>query len=193
MAGPAGREDALVRDLSGGWKQRLALGCAMLHEPPILFLDEPTSGVDPASRRRFWDLIYALAGDGVTVVITTHYMDEAEYCNRIALINGGRLVALGSPAELKRSAHPRRPPAGRMRRSAARCWRRWRTRPACAMSPLFGMSLHILVDDAARDRPAIEARLAERGLAWSRIEPIKATLEDVFVAAGRAEGGEAAP
>ena len=96
--------DALVADLAGGWKQRLALGCAILHEPPILFLDEPTSGVDPASRRRFWDLIYSLAGEGVCVVITTHYMDEAEYCNRIALINGGKLVALGSPSELKRSA-----------------------------------------------------------------------------------------
>ena len=104
MAGLKGRTDALVADLSGGWKQRLALGCAVLHEPAILFLDEPTSGVDPASRRRFWDLIYSLAGEGVCVVITTHYMDEAEYCNRIALINGGRLVALGSPSELKRSA-----------------------------------------------------------------------------------------
>ena len=104
MAGLEGREDAVVGDLSGGWKQRLALGCAVLHEPAILFLDEPTSGVDPASRRRFWDLIYTLAGEGVCFVITTHYMDEAEYCNRIALINGGRLVALGTPSELKRGA-----------------------------------------------------------------------------------------
>jgi ABC-2 type transport system ATP-binding protein len=104
MAGLTDRTDAMVADLSGGWKQRLALGCAVLHEPAILFLDEPTSGVDPASRRRFWDLIYSLAGDGVCVVITTHYMDEAEYCNRIALINAGKLAALGSPSELKRSA-----------------------------------------------------------------------------------------
>jgi ABC-type multidrug transport system ATPase subunit len=104
MAGLKGREDSLVADLSGGWKQRLALGAAVMHEPAILLLDEPTSGVDPASRRRFWDLIYALAGEGVCVVITTHYMDEAEYCNRIALVNGGRLVALGSPGELKKSA-----------------------------------------------------------------------------------------
>ena len=104
MAGLDGREDALVSTLAGGWKQRLALGCAILHRPPILFLDEPTSGVEPESRRRFWDLIHALAAEGVTVLVSTHYMDEAEYCNRIALINPGRLVAIGSPGELRRTA-----------------------------------------------------------------------------------------
>ncbi len=180
MAGLKGREDALVADLSGGWKQRLALGAAVMHEPKILFLDEPTSGVDPASRRRFWDLIYALAGEGVCVVITTHYMDEAEYCNRIALINGGRLVALGSPSELKRSAirgeillvegdNP-----GAMLEALEGA-------PAARDVAPFGSSLHVLVEDAARDAPAIESRLAERGLRWSAIEPIKPTLEDVFV------------
>jgi ABC-2 type transport system ATP-binding protein len=96
-----GREDSLTRDLPGGLKQRLALGCAILHEPPILFLDEPTSGVDPIARRSFWDLIYQLSEAGQTVFVTTHYMDEAEYCHRIALLYGGRSVALGSPAELK--------------------------------------------------------------------------------------------
>ena len=191
MAGLNGREDALVGDLSGGWKQRLALGCAVLHEPAILFLDEPTSGVDPASRRRFWDLIYALAGDGVTVVITTHYMDEAEYCNRIALINGGRLVALGSPSELKRSAIRgdillvEGDDPGAMLEALEGA-------PGARDVAPFGSSLHIVVDDAARDRPAIEARLAERGLSWSRIEPIKATLEDVFVQLV-GEGGRPAP
>ena len=180
MAGLNGREDAVVHDLSGGWKQRLASGCAVLHEPAILFLDEPTSGVDPASRRRFWDLIYALAEGGVTVVITTHYMDEAEYCNRIALINGGRLVALGSPSELKRSAIRGEillvegDDPGAMLEALAGA-------PGVRDVAPFGSSLHIVVDDAARDRPAIEQRLAERKLAWSRIEPIKATLEDVFV------------
>ena len=180
MAGLQGREDTVVHDLSGGWKQRLALGCAVLHEPAILFLDEPTSGVDPASRRRFWDLIYALAGEGVTVVITTHYMDEAEYCNRIALINGGRMVALGSPSELKRSAIQGEilliegDDPGAMLEALTDA-------PGARDVAPFGSSLHLVVDDAARDRPAIEKRLAERKLAWSRIEPIKATLEDVFV------------
>ena len=101
MAGLTGRENALVATLAGGWKQRLALGAAILHRPAILFLDEPTSGVDPSSRRRFWDLIHNLSDDGVSVLVSTHYMDEAEYCHRIALINHGRLIALGTPHELK--------------------------------------------------------------------------------------------
>ena len=180
MAGLTDRTDALVADLSGGWKQRLALGCAVLHEPAILFLDEPTSGVDPASRRRFWDLIYSLAGEGVCVVITTHYMDEAEYCNRIALINGGKLVALGSPSELKRSAIHGEillvegdNPGGMLEALEGA--------PAVRDVAPFGSSLHIVVDDAARDRPAIETLLKQHELGWSRIEPIKPTLEDVFV------------
>jgi ABC-2 type transport system ATP-binding protein len=180
MAGLAGRSEALVSDLSGGWKQRLALGCAVLHEPEILFLDEPTSGVDPDSRRRFWDLIYSLAEGGVCVVITTHYMDEAEYCNRIALINGGKLAALGSPSELKRSAihgeilvvEGDKPGAMLEALEAA---------PAVRDAAPFGSSLHIVVDDAARDLPSIQSLLRERNLAWSRIEPIRPTLEDVFV------------
>jgi ABC-2 type transport system ATP-binding protein len=190
MAGLKGRKDALVADLSGGWKQRLALGAAVMHEPAILFLDEPTSGVDPESRRRFWDLIYALAGEGVCVVITTHYMDEAEYCNRIALINGGRLVALGTPSELKRSAIRGEillvegDDAGAMLEALEAA-------PAVRDVAPFGSSLHIVVDSAARDLPAIKRLLGERGLAWSRIEPIKPTLEDVFVqlVAGDTAGG----
>ncbi len=101
MAGLGGHRHSLTAVLSGGWKQRLALGCAILHEPPILFLDEPTSGVDPISRRQFWDLIYDLSGRGATVFVTTHYMDEAEYCNRLGLIYRGELIALGTPHELK--------------------------------------------------------------------------------------------
>jgi ABC-2 type transport system ATP-binding protein len=191
MAGLKGRETAVVGDLSGGWKQRLALGCAVLHEPAILFLDEPTSGVDPASRRRFWDLIYALAEQGVCVVITTHYMDEAEYCNRIALINGGKLVAFGSPTGLKRGAIRGEillvegDDPGAMLETLQGA-------PGTRDVALFGSSLHIVVDDAARAKQAIEARLAERRLAWSRIEPIKATLEDVFVQLVGGDGGRAA-
>jgi ABC-2 type transport system ATP-binding protein len=191
MAGLEGRSDTLVADLSGGWKQRLALGCAVLHEPAILFLDEPTSGVDPESRRRFWDLIYALADEGVCVVITTHYMDEAEYCNRIALINGGRLAALGSPGELKRSAIHGQillvegDDPGAMLEALEGA-------PAVRDVAPFGSSLHIVVDDAARDLPAIKALLAERGLGWSLIEPIKPTLEDVFVQLVAGDGARGA-
>lgn len=106
MAGLEGEEQTMTRLLAGGWKQRLALGCAILHQPPILFLDEPTSGVDPIARRQFWDLIYAMAESGTTVFVSTHYMEEAEYCHRLALMYQGRTVALGTPAELKAAHGP---------------------------------------------------------------------------------------
>src|SRR5271154_5556636 len=101
MAGLEGRESSKTATLPGGWKQRLALGCAVMHRPSVVFLDEPTSGVDPVSRRQFWELIHQMSGEGVTVFVTTHYMDEAEYCNRLALMYRGKLVALGTPTELK--------------------------------------------------------------------------------------------
>ena len=127
MAGLADQRDRPAGELALGWKQRLALGCAVLHEPPILFLDEPTSGVDPISRRRFWDLIYELADGGTTVFVTTHYMEEAESCHRLALMNRGRLIALDTPAGLRAAAREQllelRTPnrrSARWRRSTAR-------------------------------------------------------------------------
>ena len=180
MAGLAGRENALVATLSGGWKQRLALGCAVLHEPRILFLDEPTSGVEPTSRRRFWDLIYALSETGVTILITTHYMDEAEYCNRIALVNQGRLVALGSPGELKRGLLEGNlfqiecdDPGALMKALLGA--------PGVRAVAPFGAALHLMVESPKTDLAAISGYLAERGMRWSSLEPIKPTLEDVFV------------
>ena len=104
MANLEGRDSSLVKNLPAGWKQRLALGCAVMHQPSIVFLDEPTSGVDPVARREFWDLIQQMSDEGVTVFVTTHYMDEAEYCNRLALIFRGKRIALGTPAELKRDS-----------------------------------------------------------------------------------------
>ncbi len=166
--------------LSGGWKQRLALGCAILHRPPILFLDEPTSGVDPISRRQFWDLIYQLSSEGVTVFVTTHYMDEAEYCDRLALIYRGELIAQGTPEKLKREA---------MQEDVLEliC-----ERPEAAMealaglasvkeAALFGNSLHLVADDGDRAAAEARARLEDQGFSVQRIERIVPSLEDVFV------------
>jgi ABC-2 type transport system ATP-binding protein len=180
MAGLGGREKALVSTLAGGWQQRLALGCAVLHRPPILFLDEPTSGVEPTSRRRFWDLIHSLAADGVSVLVSTHYMDEAEYCHRAALINQGRLIAIGSPDELKRTAL-----GGEL--LLLECDALGPTLAAVEHAPgvldcsVFGSALHVLVGNADRSLRELPAYLGEKGLSPSRIERIHASLEDVFV------------
>ena len=180
MAGLVGRTESLVNTLSGGWKQRLALGCAILHEPPVLFLDEPTSGVDPISRRRFWDLIYSLSADGVTVLVTTHYMDEAEYCNRIALINRGGLVAIGSPGELERGAIKgdivliESDDAGALLPVL-------QTADGVRDVAPFGSSLHVTVQNAIMDIPRVQQLLTAHGLHYTRIEKIVPTLEDVFV------------
>lgn len=180
MAGLEGRENSLVSTLAGGWKQRLALGCAILHQPPILFLDEPTSGVDPQSRRRFWDLIHALADDGITILVSTHYMDEAEYCNRVALIDRGHLIALSSPTELKH-----RSLGGDL--LLIECDRLGAAIAALEHAPgvhdvaAFGNSVHVLVDDAQASLAALPNMLANRGLSVGRAERIIPTIEDVFV------------
>ena len=181
MAGLAGREQALVATLAGGWQQRLALGCAVMHRPPILFLDEPTSGVEPASRRRFWDLIHDSPSEGVTVLVSTHYMDEAEYCHRVALINHGRLIATGSPAKLKQTAI-----GGEL--LLLECDALGPTLAALQDATgvrdcsVFGNALHVLVGNA-REQALLELPdcLAAKGCgrAASRASPRR--LEDVFV------------
>jgi len=180
MAGLGGREHALVSNLAGGWQQRLALGCAVLHRPPILFLDEPTSGVEPASRRRFWDLIHALAADGVSILVSTHYMDEAEYCHRAALINRGRLIAIGSPEELKSTAL-----GGDL--LLLECDALGATLAVLQQAPgvidcsVFGDSLHVLVDNAERSLRELPDYLAQKNLPPTRLARIHPSFEDVFV------------
>lgn len=180
MANLKGREDLITATLPGGWKQRLALGCAVLHRPPIVFLDEPTSGVDPISRRQFWDLIHQMAQEGVTVFVTTHYMEEAEYCNRLALIFRGKLVALGTPTELKRDFMKSElllvecEPLGEAVEAM-------QSAPEVLDAAVFGDALHLVVRDAAIAVPRLQKYLAGRGIGVGRIERIRPTLEDVFV------------
>jgi ABC-2 type transport system ATP-binding protein len=180
MAGLIGRERAMTRDLSGGWKQRLALGCAILHEPSVLFLDEPTSGVDPISRRTFWDLIYGLSARGVTIFVTTHYMDEAEHCNTLGLIYNGRLIAHGSPENLRSNMR-----AGQMLEIACpeplRALRRVKVIDGVLSAGLFGDRVHVLVEDTKRVIPDIESALTTEARPALNITPIPFSLEDLFV------------
>ncbi len=184
MAGLQGRERELARNLSGGWRQRLALGCAILHEPEMLFLDEPTAGVDPISRREFWALLYALSDEGRTIFVTTHYMDEAEHCHRLAFIQHGRLAALGSPQEIK---------ASRMRGQVLEidC-----SAPEVAIGALrasglfdevslYGALLHVVAEGVAAQRPYIAQTLQRQGIAIRSMDVIRPSLEDVFIASVR--------
>src|SRR5215831_16556275 len=163
MAGLEEKRKTMTRLLSGGWKQRLALGCAILHQPPILFLDEPTSGVDPIARRNFWELIYQLSGAGHTIFVTTHYMDEAEYCHRIALMYGGRVIALGSPAELKTSlgaGHLLNLETSNLLDSMAAL----ENKKGILDIAVFGGGLHVKVDDPATAIPEIYRDLQNAGI-----------------------------
>lgn len=189
MAGLQGREQTTTRDLAAGWRQRLALGCAVLHEPPILFLDEPTSGVDPASRRNFWNLIGDLAGRGITVFVTTHYMDEAEHCDELALIYGGRVVATGSPALLKQ----RYMTSTLLEITASDLMRAFallKDEPLVKGVALFGDTLHVTVEDEVGARAAIATRLPAGGVTLKSLERIEPSLEDAFVAIIESRGAE---
>ncbi len=180
MASLEERRTSMTRLLSGGWKQRLALGCAILHEPPVLFLDEPTSGVDPIARRSFWDLIYQLSAAGHTIFVTTHYMDEAEYCHRIALMHGGRVIALGSPAELKLSlgeGHLLNLVTSDLLGSMTAL----EGRPGIQDVAVFGGGLHVRVDNAKQAEPVIRGTLDAAKIRIGLIEPIPPSMEDVFV------------
>jgi len=184
MAGLVGRERELTRNLSGGWKQRLALGAAILHEPEMLFLDEPTAGVDPISRRAFWDLLYQLADQGTTILVTTHYMDEAEHCQDLAFIHNGRIIAQGSPAEIKLSG---------MRGGVLEidC-----TQPDVAIEALrrmnlfdevalYGALIHVVAQGVARHKQRIWQALTDAGIHVHAVDVITPSLEDVFISSVR--------
>ena len=185
MAGLAERRDSITGTLPGGWKQRLALGCAVLHSPPILFLDEPTSGVDPISRRQFWNLIHRMAADGVTVFVTTHYMDEAEYCDRLALIYRGRLVALGSPNEVRSQSVSGEvweydcEPLMRAQEVAEQV-------DFVTEAAVFGSYLHAVLPEAA-SAERLRTHLESAGVRITRLERILPSLEDAFVSLVAAE------
>jgi ABC-2 type transport system ATP-binding protein len=180
MSALEGKENRLTRELPGGWKQRLALACAVLHRPRVVFLDEPTSGVDPISRRRFWQLIDDMSEQGITVFVTTHYLDEAEYCHRLALLHAGRLVALGTVSELKRVfagrsvlevVAPRVADALEVLGGAS-----W-----ALETSVFGTRVHVVVRDAEEGRHAVAALLEEHGNPPTSVERIVPSLEDVFI------------
>jgi len=179
MAGLQGRENQLTVDLSGGWRQRLALGSAMLHRPPLLFLDEPTSGVDPVARREFWDLIYQVAAEGTTVFITTHYMDEAEHCNRVGFMYRSRLMAFDTPRALKTTylngaawdldATPLLEAVERLTEMEG-----------VAQASLHGDRAHVIVDPERWTQETLKQVLVEKGIEVHSTETVESTLEDVF-------------
>jgi len=189
MAGLEGRERELTRNLSGGWKQRLALGTAIIHEPEMLFLDEPTAGVDPISRRAFWDLLYELAEAGTTIMVTTHYMDEAEHCQELAFIQRGRIVVRGSPAEIKETTM-------RGQVLEIEC-----DEPALAIPALrqmgefeevalYGALIHAVAPDVDVLRPRIKEVLQDAGVGVRTMDVIAPSLEDVFISSVRGPVGE---
>jgi ABC-2 type transport system ATP-binding protein len=187
MSGLGGAESRPAGALPLGWKQRLALGCAMLHEPPVLFLDEPTSGVDPIARRRFWDLISEMSDSGTTVFVSTHYMEEAEYCHRLALLNRGRLIALDTPRRLR--SRPHKPILRVVTDDAPGAVTALDGADIVVEAAMFGRSVHVTVRDAEAGRETVRRRLAAARIEVASISAVEPTLEDVFTALVRAEGG----
>jgi ABC-type multidrug transport system ATPase subunit len=175
--------DRLAGKLSGGWKQRLALGCAMLHEPKLLFLDEPTAGIDPVARRQLWDLLFELSAHGITFFVTTHYMDEAERCSHVAYIYYGKLIADGTPNTLREL--PEVQPQGTIRveittPEVTRALRTIRGFSGIRSATIFGQSIHALIDDHL-DFDTLRANLLKQGIVVAEIRPLAPSLEDVFV------------
>jgi ABC-2 type transport system ATP-binding protein len=180
MGGLRGKENVLAGDLAGGWRQRLALGCAMMHEPPIVFLDEPTGGVDPVSRREFWRLIDGLARNGTTVLVTTHYLDEAERCDRVAIIHGGRLAAIGTTAELKRTFDDR--PIVEVRGpDPVALMAALDALPIVEKTSLFGTAVHAVLRGRDAGGTDVAGALAAAGLSVSSLSAVAPSLEDVFL------------
>jgi drug efflux transport system ATP-binding protein len=180
MAGLEGRERQLAGQLSGGWKQRLALGCAIVHRPRLLFLDEPTAGVDPVSRRRFWTMIHGRARDGVTIFVTTHYLDEAEHANRVGMIHDGVLRALATPAELKRDAL-RGQLLNMVCSAPFDAVTILEALPGVRDVALHGTDIHALIDPTEQSAEQLASRLRRAGVSVRDIRPIEPTLEDVFI------------
>ncbi len=180
MAGLVGRESVLARDLPGGWRQRLALGCAILHEPPILFLDEPTGGVDPLSRRQFWTLINQLSSSGVTILVITHYLDEAEYCHRLALIHAGRLAALGTTSELKQ-VFADRPIVEIQASDPVAAMRTLDSMAEVEKTSLFGTAVHAVLRGRQVRPDTVAAQLRAEGISVRGVAAVPPSLEDVFL------------
>jgi ABC-2 type transport system ATP-binding protein len=187
MAGLQGREGDAAGDLPLGYKQRLALGCAVLHEPAVLFLDEPTSGVDPLARRAFWDLIHQLADAGTTVLVSTHYMEEAENCGRVILMNRGRIIAEGTPASLR--AGMAEPIYEVLAADAPAAVAALAGAPGVADASMFGRAVHVVLEEDAGADARLARALAAAGLDGSTVRRVEPGLEDVFVSHVRRGGG----
>ncbi len=179
MAGLQSRRKAFTSELSGGWRQRLALGCALIHHPPLLFLDEPTSGVDPVARREFWDLIYQFASEGTTIFITTHYMDEAEHCNRTAFMYRGRLLAFDTPSRLK-AEYLKGAAWDLAATPLLEAVERLSETDGIAQASLHGDRAHVIVKPGSWTPEALKSYLSDKGVSVQSIETVESTLEDVF-------------